>query len=156
MWHWLFPGNSGFIVCCSVANLCLTLCSPEDCSIPGSPVLHYLLEFAQTHVHWVSHAIHPTISSSIAPFSCPQSFPALESFPMSQLFASGGLSISWMLSSSFASVLPINIQGWFPLGLTALISLLSKGLSRHFSSTAFFFQLVICEFHIFKIYLIGG
>ena len=78
---------------------------------------------------------HPTISSSVIPFSsCPQSFPALESFPMSQLFASGGLSISWMLSSSFASVLPINIQGWFPLGLTALISLLSKGLSSVFSS----------------------
>ena len=66
---------------------------------------------------------HPTISSSAAPFSfCPQSFPASGSIPMSWLFASGGQSIG-----ASASVLPINIQGWFPLGLTGLISLLSKG-----------------------------
>ena len=76
---------------------------------------------------------HPTISSSVVPFSsCPQSFPASESFPMSQLFASGGQSIG---APASASVLPMNIQGWFPLGLTSLISLLSKGLSRVFFST---------------------
>ena len=76
---------------------------------------------------------HPTILSSVTLFSsCPQSFPALRSFPMSQLLASGGQSIGgWAL----ASVLPGNIQGWFPLGLTDLISLLSKGLSRLFSNT---------------------
>ena len=73
---------------------------------------------------------HPTISSSDIPFSCPQSFPASGSFPMSRLFTSGGQSIG-----TSASVLPMNIQGWFPLGLTGWISLLSKGLSRVFSNT---------------------
>ena len=79
----------------------------------------------------LSQWCHPTISSSITPFSsCPWSFPASESFLMSQLFASGGQSIR-----ASASVLPMNIQGFFPLELTGLISLLSKGLSRVFSST---------------------
>ena len=80
----------------------------------------------------LSRRFHPTISSSVAPFSsCPQSFPASGSFPISWLFASGGQSIG---TSALASVLPINIQGWFPLGLTGLISLQSKGLSRVFSN----------------------
>ena len=75
---------------------------------------------------------HPTISSSVAPFfSYPQSFPALGSFPVSQLFTSGGQSIG-----ASVSVLPINIQGWWTLGLTGLFSLLSKGFSTVFSSTA--------------------
>ena len=73
-----------------------------------------------------------TISSSVTSFSCPQFFPASGSFQMSQLFASGDQIIE---ASASASVLPMNIQGWFPLGLTDLISLLSKGLSRVFSST---------------------
>ena len=74
---------------------------------------------------------YPTISSSVSPFSsCPQSFPASGSFLMSQLFASSGQSIG-----ASASVLPRNIQGWFSLGLTGLIFLLSKRLSRVFSST---------------------
>ena len=74
---------------------------------------------------------HSTISSSVVPFSsCLQSFPASRSFPMSQFYASSGQSIGVS-----ASVLPMNIQGWFPWGLTGLISLLSKGLSRVFSST---------------------
>ena len=73
------------------------------------------------------------ISSSDAIFSsCPRSFPTSASFPVSQFFASGGPSTG---ASASASVLPVNIQGWFPLGLTGLISLLSKGLSRVFSST---------------------
>ena len=76
---------------------------------------------------------HPTISSSvILSSSCLQPFPASESFLMSQLFASGSQSIG---ASALASVLPMNTQGWFHLGLTDLISLLSKGLSRVFSST---------------------
>ena len=76
---------------------------------------------------------HPTISSSVVPFtSCLQSFLALGSFPMSWLFASGGQSIG---VSTSASVLPVNIQDWFPLGLTGWISLQSKGLSRVFSNT---------------------
>ena len=100
-----------------------------NCSIPVFHVLHYLLEFTQIHVHWVNHPIHP-ISSSVTPFTFfPQSFPASESFPMSRLFLSGSQSIG-----ASASVFPINIQGWFPLGLIGLISLLSKGLSRVFSN----------------------
>ena len=74
---------------------------------------------------------HPNFSSSVIPFSsCLQSSPSSGSFPMSQLFASGGQSIG-----ASASVFPMNIQGWFPLGLTGLIFLLSKGLSRVFSNT---------------------
>ena len=81
----------------------------------------------------LSRRCHPTILSSVAPVSsCPQSFPASGSFPVSQLFSSGGQSIR---ASASASVLPMNTQGWFPLGLTDLISLLSKGFSRVFSST---------------------
>ena len=75
---------------------------------------------------------HPTISSSVVPFSCLQSSPALRSFPLSQFFTPGGQSIG---ASASASVLPVNIQDWFPLGLTGLISLLSRGLSRVSSST---------------------
>ena len=79
----------------------------------------------------LSQWYHPTISSSPVPFSsCLQSFPASGSFPMSQLFASGGQSIG-----ASASVLPMNIQGRFPLGLNGLISFLSEGLSRVFSNT---------------------
>ena len=82
----------------------------------------------------LSRWCHPTISSSVVPFSsCPQSFPASGSFQMSQLFTSGGQSIG---TSASASVLPINMQDWLLLGLTSLISLLSKGFSRVFSSTA--------------------
>ena len=74
---------------------------------------------------------HPTISSSVVPFSsCLQSFPASESFPMSQFFALGSQSIR---ASTWASVLPMNIQDWFPLGLPGWISLQFKGLSRVFS-----------------------
>ena len=76
---------------------------------------------------------HPTISSSIVPFSSHlQSFPAPGSFPVSQFFALGGQSIG---ASASASVLPINIQSWFPLGLSGCISLQPKGLSRVFSNT---------------------
>ena len=76
---------------------------------------------------------HPTISSPDVLFSsCPQSFPASGSFPMSQFFVSGGQSIE---VSASASVLPMNTQDWFPLGLTGLISLQSKALSRVFSNT---------------------
>ena len=81
----------------------------------------------------LSRWCHPNISSSVVPFSsCPQSFPASGSFRVSQLFVSGGQSIG---ASASTSVLPMNIQVWFPLGLTGLISLQSKELSRVFSST---------------------
>ena len=74
---------------------------------------------------------HPTISSSVVPLSYLQSFPASGSFPMSHIFTSGGQSTG---DSASASVLPMNIQDWFPLRLTSLISLLSKGVSRVFSN----------------------
>ena len=81
----------------------------------------------------LSQWCHPTISSSVTPISSyPQSFPASGSFTMSWLFISGGQSIG---ASASTSVLPMNIQGWFPLGWTGLISMQSKGLPRVFSST---------------------
>ena len=82
---------------------------------------------------WSSQWCHPTISSFVITFSsCLQSFPTSGSFPRSQFFTSGGRSIG---ASALASVLPMNIQDWFPLGLTGLISLQSKGLLRVFSNT---------------------
>ena len=111
------------------AESCLILCDPMDCSTPGFPVLHHLAEFVQTHVHWVSDAIQ-----SFHPLSSP--FPSALSLSQHQgLFQwvsslpSGGQSIG---ASASVSVLSMNIQDWFPLGLTDLISLLSKGLSRVF------------------------
>ena len=105
---------------CSVAELCLILCpplSPRVCS-NSCPL---------------SRWYNLTISSSAALFSsCLQSFPASWSFPMSQLFTSGGQSIG---ASALASILPMSIWGWFSLGLTGLISLLSKWLPRVVSST---------------------
>ena len=113
-----------------VSQFCPTLCNPMDCSMPGFPVYHQLLELTKTHVHWISDA---TISCSVVPFSSHlQSFPASGSFPMSQFFTSGGQRIG---VSPSASVLPMNIQDWFPLGWIGWISLLSKGLSRVFSNT---------------------
>ena len=91
---------------------CVCLCDPMHCSIPGFPVLHYLPEFTQTHIHWVGDTIQPSHPlSSLSPL--PQSFPASGSFPVSQLFSSGSQSIR---ASASASVLPMNIQAWFALG----------------------------------------
>ena len=85
---------------------------------------------------------HPTISSSVVPFSsCPQSIPASGAFPMRQLFASSGQSIG---VSSSTSVLPMNTQDWFPLGWTGWISLKSKGLSRVFSNTTVQKHQLVC------------
>ena len=82
----------------------------------------------------LSQWCHPTISSFVVPFSsCPQSFPASGSFQMSQLFTSGGQIIG--VSASASVLLPMNTQGWSPLGWTGWISLQSKGLSRVFSNT---------------------
>ena len=114
----------------SVAQSCPTLWNPMDCSMPGLPVHHQLLEMTQTHVHWVSDVIQP--SYPVIPFSHLQSFPASGSFQMSQFFTSGGQSIG---VSASVSVHPMNIQDWFPLGWTGWISLMSKGLSRVFSNT---------------------
>jgi len=91
-----------------------------NCSTPGFPVFHYLPEFANSCP--LSQWCHPTISSSVTPFSsCPQSLPASESTPMSWLFTSGGQSIG---TAASALDLPMNIHGWFPLGLAGLIFLL--------------------------------
>ena len=115
----------------SVAQSCLTLQphglqhSRPPCPLPTPGVYSSSCPLSQ----WC----HPTISCSVVPFSsCPQSFPASGSFPMSQFFTSGGQSIG---VSASASVLPVNIQDWFPLGFTGWISLQSKGLSRVFSNT---------------------
>ena len=105
-----------------------------DCSTPGLPVHHQLLELAQTHVHWVSDAIQPSHPLSVPFSSCLQSFPASWSFLMRPFFASGGQSIG---ASPTASVLPMNIQDWFPLRWTGLIVLQSKRLSRVFSTPQF-------------------
>ena len=99
----------------------LTLCDPLDCSMPGFPVLHYLLEFAQTQTHPLSQWCHPTISSSAVPFSsCPQPFPASGYFPESQLLASMAkvLEIHFIRSISppneYSGLISFRI-GWFDL-----------------------------------------
>ena len=100
-----------------------------DTSTPGLSVHHQLLELAQSHVHWVGDAMHPPhplLSPSPPAFSIFQH----RIFSRSQFFAP----VSQIIGAS-ASVLPMNIQDWFPLGLTGLISLQSNGLSRVFSST---------------------
>ena len=117
----------------SVAHSYLTLGDPMDCSMPGFPVFHHLLELAQTHVHWVGDAMQPSDPLSSVPFySCFQSFPVSGSLPVSVLFASGGQRTG---ASASASVLPMIIKGWFSLELTCLISLQSKGLSGVFNTT---------------------
>ena len=127
----LFPETSAVLLgwCWySVAQSCLTLCDPMDCSTPGLPVLHYLLELAQNHVHWVGDAIQPS-----HPLSSP-------SPPVLNLSQHQGL-FKWVSSSpkywscSFTIILPMNTQDCSALGWTAWISLQSKGLSRVFSNT---------------------
>ena len=112
--------------CCSVTKSCPTLCDPMN----RFPVLHCLSEFAQTHVLWVSDAIPP---------SHPLSPPSPPAFNLSQhqgLFqwVSSSHQVAKVMGVS-APTLPMNIQGWFPLGMSGLISLLSKGFSTFFSST---------------------
>ena len=114
----------------SVTQSCPTLCNPMDYSMLVFPVHQQLLELTQIHVHPVSNS---TISPSVIPFSsCPKSFTAPGSFPMSQFFTSGGQNIK---ISASTSVLLMTIQDWFPLEWIGWISLLSKGLSRVFSNT---------------------
>ena len=117
--------------CCSVTMLCPALCNSMNFSTPGFPVLHHHLDFAQIHIHWVDDAIQPSYPLLPPSPHALKSSLASGSFPMSRLLASGGQSIGAWAS---VSVLPVNTQGWFPLRLTGLISLQSKGLSRVFSS----------------------
>ena len=108
---------------------------PHLCSLLGLSVLHYLPEFAQTHVLWVHDTIQPSPPLLSLSSFCLQSCPASGSFPMSLLLPLGSIGACQSIgASASATVFPMNIQGWFPLGLTGLISLRSKGLSRAFSS----------------------
>ena len=112
----MFCNDNWRICCCSASQSCPTLCDTMDCNTPGFPVLHYLPEFAQTHVRWVGVAIQPSHPL------LPPSPPALhlsqhQGLKRPWLFASGGQSIGALAS---ASSLPMNIQGWFPLELTRI------------------------------------
>ena len=103
----------------------ISCCDTMSCST--SAFLSFAISQSYSNSHPLSQCCRPIISSSVAPFSsCLQSFPTSVSFPMSRIFASGGQSIG----VSASAVLPMNIQDWFPLGLTGWISLQSKGLSK--------------------------
>ena len=113
----------------SVAQSCPTLCDSMDARLPHPSQTPRVYPNSCPLSRWC----HPTISSSVVPFSsCPQSLPASGSFQMSQLFALGGQSTG---VSASTSVLPMNTQGWSPSEWTSWISLQSKGLSRVFSNT---------------------
>ena len=115
----------------SVAQWSPALCNPMGPNTPGLPVHHQLPECTQTHVHWVGDASQP--SHPLCPLLLlPSIFPRIRVFSNGQFFSSGGQSIE---VSALTSVLPMNIQDWFPLGWTGWISLLSEWLSRVFSNT---------------------
>ena len=121
--------NRKCICCCWGTQSCTTLYhpyGPQHARLPYSSPSTGGCSNSCPSSQWC----HPIILSSTIPFFCPQSFPASGSFPMSQLFTSGG----WIIGAS-ASVLPTNIHDWVHLWLTGLSSLRSKGLSRVFSST---------------------
>ena len=125
----LLHKSSIFSACCSVTQSCPSLCNPtgQHARLPCPSSSPRVCSNACPLSRWC----HPTISSSVISFSsCLQSFPASGSFPMSLLFPLGGQSIG---ASASASVLLMNIQGWFPLRLTDLVSSLSKGLSQESS-----------------------
>ena len=114
---WSVNASSSYC-CCSVAKLCATLWDPVDCSMPGFPVFHHLPDFAQVHTHWIGDGIQPSPLSSSSP----------SAFNLSQ---HQGL-FQWVsCSHQVASIFPKNIQCWFPLRLTGLISLLSKLSLEH-------------------------
>ena len=113
----------------SVAQSCLTLCDPMDCSAPGFPVHHQPLELAQTPVHRVSDAINHLI------LYCPLLLLPSVLFSIRVFSSESALRSRWPKYWSSTSVLPMNIQDWFPLGWTGWICLQSKGLSGIFSNT---------------------
>ena len=121
-------GKPEWLCCCSVAKSFLTVFNHMK-STPNFPVLHCLLEFAQTHVHWVDDASHFILCYDLLLLS--------SIFPRISVFSNeSALCVRWPQSfEASASVFPMNIKCWFPLGLTGLISLMSKGPSRVFSST---------------------
>ena len=112
-------------------SVVLTICDPMDCNTPGFPVHHQLLEPAQTHVYWVRDAIQPSYllsSPSPSAFSVSQHQGRLQ-------WVSSSHQVAKVLKLVSPSILPINIQDWFLLRLTGLISLQSEGLSRVFFNT---------------------
>ena len=119
-----------------VTQSCLTLCDPMVCSTPGFPVLHHLPEFAQAHVHWVSDAIQPSYPLSSPSPLAPN--PSQHQSLFQWLGFSHQVAKVSIGASASASVLEMNIQGWFSLGLTSLTSLQSKRflktLPQHFNS----------------------
>ena len=130
----LFPlyGALDVLQFSSVAQSCPTLCNPMDCSTPGFCVHHQFPGFAQTHFHWVGDAIQHLIFCHPL-FLLPSIVPSIRVFSNES-----ALCIRWPKYWSFSfsiSILSMNIQDWFPLRLTSLISLQSKWLSRVFSST---------------------
>ena len=132
VWYNIYDATFCYVIFChfSVNNWCLTLW-PMDCSMPAalsSTVSWSLFKFMFIELAMLLN--HLILCFSL--LLLPSIFPRIRVFPVSQLFTSGGQSI---VASASASVLPMNIQGWFPLGLTDLISFQSKGLSRVFSST---------------------
>ena len=128
-------GNLYIVVAQSLAVP--TLCNPMDCRTPAFPALHHLPELAQSHVHWIDGTIRFILCCPL--LFLPWIFPSLRVFSNGSSLCSGGQNIG---ASASASVLPMNIQDWFPLGLTCWISLLSKGLSRVFSRTT----TQVCQF----------
>ena len=130
-WRFCFYWSTLFLFCCCSVTKSRPhelISVTQHTRLPYPPLSPRVCLNSRSLSHWC----HPTISLSVIPFSsCPQFFPASGSFPMSQLLASGG----HQEASGSASVLPMNIQDWFPLELTDLISLQSKGLSRVFSNT---------------------
>ena len=140
-----------------VTQLCLTLCDPMDCNTPGFPVHHQLPELTQTHVLWGGDAIqpyHPLSSASPPAFNLSQHQGLFQWDPF---FRSGGQSIG---VSASTSVVPMNIQDWFPLGWTGWISLQSKGRSRVFFNTTVqkhqFFSAHIIIVHLSHPYMSTG
>ena len=144
LWMWVFRdrtkfnNNSRYIHMIksqlfnrSVAKLCPTLCDPMNCSTPGFSVLQYLLELAQTHIHWVNDAIQPSHPLLPPPLSLTLS----QHQGLFQWVGSSHQVAKSTGASASALVLPVSIQGWFPLGWTGLISLQFKGLSRVFSNS---------------------
>ena len=131
--YWNTVQQSRLVRCCSVTKFCLTLCHPMDCSrqsflLPCPSLSPWVCSVSCPLSWWW----HPTISSSVIPFSCPQFFLTSGSSPLSQLFASDGQNTGAL---ALATAPPMNMHDWLPLRLIGLISLKSKELSRLFYST---------------------
>ena len=138
------------LCCCSVAQLCPIFCDPMDSSIQAS--LSFTISWSSLRLM----SIELVIPSNHLILCCPllllpSILPSIRVYPMSQFFASGGQSIG---ASASASVLPMNTQGWFPLGLIDLISLQSKGLSRVLSSIFFTIYFTLFSTYFMLIYLL--